>query len=131
MNLEKFAKLMARTTSPNDNEALVSVRKANALLLEANLTWDEFISQKTIIIQEIVSQIPQSASNPQQSQQSTGSTGKKYTNTEIEQMLVDCLLYVSNPSGKTFIASLNENYRTKGYLSQNQARALHNWWINI
>lgn len=129
MNLEKFAKLMARTTSINDNEALVSLRKANVILLEANLTWDDFISQKTIIVQEIVQQMPKSTGNQQQSQ-STG-TQKKFTNTEIEQMLVDCLLHIKNPSGKNFISSLNEFYKTKGYLTDKQAQSLQNWWINI
>lgn len=37
-------KLMMMTTSPNDGEALTAMRKANAMLAEANVNWAEFLS---------------------------------------------------------------------------------------
>jgi hypothetical protein len=40
----RFIKLMMLTTSENDSEALVALRKANALLAEANVNWEEFLN---------------------------------------------------------------------------------------
>lgn len=37
-------KLMMMTTSPHDGEALTAIRKANAMLAEANVNWAEFLS---------------------------------------------------------------------------------------
>lgn len=50
MDIIKLAKVMQRTTSSNDNEALISIRKANMLLDKSGLMWDDFISQKQFII---------------------------------------------------------------------------------
>jgi len=39
----KFYKLMAMTTSENDNEALVAMRMANKMLKESKLTWKQVL----------------------------------------------------------------------------------------
>jgi hypothetical protein len=40
----KFVKLMMLTSSENDSEALTALRKANAMLAEANVNWEEFLA---------------------------------------------------------------------------------------
>lgn len=40
---EKLKKLLALTTSSNDNEALIAIRQANKILKSANRTWPEII----------------------------------------------------------------------------------------
>ena len=37
-------KMLGMTTSSHDGEALVAIRKANALLVENNLNWDQLLS---------------------------------------------------------------------------------------
>jgi hypothetical protein len=41
--IEKLKKILALTTSTNDNEALVVVRKANQMLKDADKTWVDVI----------------------------------------------------------------------------------------
>ena len=43
-------KLLKMTTSPNDGEALVAVRKANSLLTSAGWDWDKLIAGKIKVI---------------------------------------------------------------------------------
>ena len=53
MDIAKFAKVMMKTTSPNKNEVLSAIDLANSMLNSANLTWEDLIAKKTIIVQEI------------------------------------------------------------------------------
>ena len=41
--LTRLFRLLAYTTSSNDHEALVAIRKANALLASWDITWEEFV----------------------------------------------------------------------------------------
>jgi len=45
-DIEKLAKLLAYTTSSNDHECLVAIRKANGMLAEKNITWALFLEGK-------------------------------------------------------------------------------------
>src|SRR5258708_29459164 len=38
-----FIKLMMLTTSSNDNEALIALRKANKILFDAKVNWEELL----------------------------------------------------------------------------------------
>jgi len=42
---EKLLKILKMTTSPNDNEALVAIRKVNEMLKSNNCEWDDIIRQ--------------------------------------------------------------------------------------
>jgi hypothetical protein len=46
LNRDLFIKLMAKTTSDNDAEALMFLRRANAMLKAANITWPEIVSDQ-------------------------------------------------------------------------------------
>lgn len=43
MQTDKLKKLLALTTSDNDNEALAAIRQANKILKDADKTWDEVL----------------------------------------------------------------------------------------
>lgn len=43
-DVPKFLKLMMMTTSSFDEEALVAMRKANAMLAAKNMNWQEFLA---------------------------------------------------------------------------------------
>lgn len=47
LKTKKLAKLLALTTSANDNEALSAIRKANFLLNEANIEWIDLLGAET------------------------------------------------------------------------------------
>lgn len=119
---EKFIKLMMMTTSPNEGEALTATRMANALLLEANLNWDEFLRGKVKI------------TNQAAGGSASGSfTGKKYTNSDdIERMLDAVLKNVrSGTSFYTFIKSLSDWWEDNAFLTEKQYNALRKSYERI
>lgn len=113
LDLEKLVKLMMRTTSPNDFEALVSIRMANTMLRENNINWEDFIAQKTVVINEVVQKV------------------QKKDDAEIEEMLEMCLKHVKSISSKKFIESLSEFYWDNGKLTERQKEALKKFYGNL
>lgn len=51
-DIVKFTKLMMLTTSPHDGEALVALRKANAMLAAMNNNWEDFIQSRVKMTKE-------------------------------------------------------------------------------
>ena len=113
LDLAKLVKVMMRTTSPNDFETLVSIRMANVMLNENNINWEDFIAQKTVVINEVVQKI------------------QKEDDADIEKMLEMCLTHIKSPSGKKFIESLSEFYWDKGFLTVRQKEALKKFFDNL
>lgn len=50
-------KLLGMTTSTNDGEALVAIRKANELLSSAGWTWTQLLSGKIVVVEDPFSRI--------------------------------------------------------------------------
>lgn len=115
MDLIKLVKVLGYTTSPNDNEALSAVRMANGILDAANITWEEFVSQKTIVIQEIIQK----------------NVIQKEKNPDTMKKLQACLENVRGASGLAFIRSLAQQYNDRGTLSPRQLAALDKFYDNI
>jgi len=44
-DFNKFKKLMAQTTSSNENEAIIALRVANAILERNGLTWERVLDR--------------------------------------------------------------------------------------
>lgn len=117
---EKFIKLMMMTTSPNEGEALTATRMANALLLEANLNWDEFLRGKAKIISNTIAGTQRYS-------------GKKYQNaSEIEAML-EAVLRNTKPgkSFHSFIKSLSDWWEDNAFLTEKQYSALRKSYERI
>lgn len=49
MDKERFLKLMMMTTSDADGEALNALRMANAMLKAEKKTWDDVLTQETVV----------------------------------------------------------------------------------
>src|SRR6266566_3142848 len=49
-NLDRLAKLLRLTTSPNDHEALMAIRAANRLLDSSAWDWDRLLAGKIRIV---------------------------------------------------------------------------------
>lgn len=45
---DRLAKLLALTASPNDNEALAAMRKANEIMKGEDLTWAELLASDNL-----------------------------------------------------------------------------------
>ena len=55
---QRLIKLLGMTTSPNDGEALVAIRKANAELDRLGKTWAEFIMSKITVVADPFGSVP-------------------------------------------------------------------------
>lgn len=120
MNMEdltKLIKVLGYTASPNDNEALNACRMANATMASMNMTWEQLIRDKTIIVNEILPPKSNGIMKPADS--------------NIEMMLQVCLARVQSASGHKFISSLNEWYQRNHNLTEKQKEALQRWYDNV
>lgn len=64
-NLDLLIKLLMMTTSPNDSEALLAIRKANAQLERFHTSWEQFVKQRITVAADPFAQ-PLSQSQPQE-----------------------------------------------------------------
>jgi hypothetical protein len=55
---ELLIKLLKMSTSPNEGEVVVAMRKANALLTSAGWDWDKLINGKIVVVADPFSSIP-------------------------------------------------------------------------
>ena len=108
---EKLAKLLALTTSDNDNEALSAIRTANVILERDNLAWEDVLLGTT------------------KRTQFNDSYADYESTEEIEEMLSTCIQNV-NGSAFDFIDSLYRFYNSRGYLTPKQIRSLRKFYDN-
>jgi len=115
---EKFIKLMGLTTSSNEGEALNAIRKANFLLAEANLAWDEFLRGKAKI----------SGTNSKDD-----IPKKRFENAdEINKMFQGVTHNLrTGTSFYDFVQNLHQWWERKGYLTQKQYEALRKSYERI
>lgn len=131
-DLIKLVKILAYTTSANDNEALNACRRANTLMKSMNLTWEQLMKDKTIVVNEIISNEVITAA-PTATHSTT--PGFRTGNMETEMMLQVCMSRTNytrmNPTGQAFIRSLNDWYQRNRSLTDKQQEALKNWYNRI
>ena len=130
MKLEKFElfiKLMKLTTTPVDGECLSAIRKANNMLAEANIDWDDLLKSKVKIIQGKGSEGAVSGRT------SSASGVKKYSNEQqINEMFNAVFANTSRTSSfYSFLNSLKDWFDTNGYLTEKQYHALRNSYERI
>jgi hypothetical protein len=118
----KFVKLMMLTTSQNDNEALTALRKANALLAEANVNWEEFINA--------IERSKPIASGRPPSNRSTNFddarfTDVHYTDASVIDPLFEAAFRNTSGSGfRRFVDSVHEWWEKNGFLTEKQFSAI-------
>jgi hypothetical protein len=112
-DFEKFIKLMMMTTSDQDHEALVALRKANAIIAGMNNNWEEVLRGKVKVVG-----IAQ--------QQSYNATYVHHTNaTEIDAMFETLLRTVPRQSSfRDFVEDVHGYWENRGYLTDAQYKAL-------
>jgi hypothetical protein len=123
-----FIKLMQMTTSSHDAEALVAIRKANALLAAANVNWEEFLAA---LDQQSRSSYMTPPSKRKRDHDMPEPTefhdigGKHDDDVEIDKLFER--VYDRVPSGSSFyefVQSVHDFWTQKGYLTEKQYQAI-------
>lgn len=113
------------STSPNDNEALSALRKAQSILAQNNSCWTDFIDG-------LEPQEPEKRYHSDEFYERKAEQEKpkqKPMDDNIEDMLDVCMENVRG-SASEFIESLGEFYQDKGYLTIKQEEALRKFYRN-
>lgn len=119
MSTAKLIKLMMMTTSPNDGEALTAIRKANALLAEANVNWEEFINA-------VETNKQSKPSSNRSSDFEDVSVGNKFKDADVINTMFE-RAYRRTPPGSSFrefLDSVHMWFEINGDLTEKQYLAL-------
>lgn len=112
--LKLLEKLLGMTTSVNDNEALVAMRKANQLLKDNRITWSEILrKQVTVAVNTYTDNGPAAAPTDIVAA----------TNAKVQNAL-DFLRGRDVGKMNDFVSSLDKQWAEKGYLSPAQRKPL-------
>lgn len=112
--VETLIKLLALTTSSNDHECLVAIRKANAMLAARNITWEFFIKGRYPNVE--VTSPKHSTSIPEAD--------------EVERMF-EAVIENSSGSFSDFVTSIYQWWEEKGSLTDRQFDALKSAYERI
>lgn len=110
---ETFIKLMNLTTSDQDGEALVALRKANAVLMESNINWEQLLRSKVSV--------------KDAGQNQTTYKGRQFTNTAEIDAMFDALFkkIPTTSSFRTgFLDDVHKWWEEKGFLTEKQYNAV-------
>jgi len=128
-NFVVFAKLMEMTTSSNDSEALVAVRKANAMLGRIGRSWTELLEGKvTMMPGSPFEAIPDpfAKEQPKRPKSASGPRHDSTTDPDIDSMF-DALLVGPRritTSFRAFVEDVHDWWQNKGFLSHGQFSAI-------
>ncbi len=124
-----FVKLMMMTGSSHDGECLVAIRKANAILAEANVNWEEFLAALDQASHNRSYMTPPSKRKNQTPQRDPDEFmdvgGKHDDDIEIDRLFEK--VYDRVPSGSSFyefVQSVHDFWTQKGYLTEKQYQAI-------
>lgn len=121
-----FLKLMMMTTSDVDGEALVALRKANAMLAEQNMNWEELLKAKVKFArQERSEEYHQRKRGERNRHDSTNGEFVMPSDEEIN-LFFEILLDSVHPKApfREFVESVHSFWEENGYLTKRQAEAI-------
>jgi hypothetical protein len=128
LDTKKLALIMGMTGSAHDNEALTALRKANAMLKEADVSWSDVLHRPTL-------GMPVAASpdyrTPPSKRRGTASYGRptsqrptedttRHTGDDIDRMLSFLGEQRHDMSTMMMLASIREHWERKSYLTTPQ-----------
>lgn len=120
MNTELLVKLMRMTTSNHDAEALVALRKANAMLAEAKMDWHDVLSGR-------VRAAPPRADN---SYRTPPSQRQRSAQVDVKEMITYLLNTIpSHLSFYDYVVSVSHWYDVKGSLTEPQYVAIRRAYL--
>ena len=123
-----FIKLMMMTTSKNDAEALVALRKANKILADANVNWEELLDAAK---PDQSFRVPPSKRRPEPSWEDTGEeiktggSGRRYSNEQEINILFERVFEKNLTEGfQAFVESVHLWWERRGFLTEGQYKAI-------
>jgi hypothetical protein len=131
LDMKRLIALMGMTDSVGDGEALNAVRMANRMLKTAGKTWAEVLTPARLDIN--FGTTPDYRTPPSRRKQSWGTTVKRgtrnpdrgrNTGSDIDAMLGALSSRKHDMSTMMFIASLNDHWERKSFLTDPQYEAL-------
>ncbi|SRR5258708_6487427 len=119
-----FIKLMMLTTSSNDNEALIALRKANKILFDAKVNWEELLCA---IQQSNEFRVPpskrQHRPRPEPEWENVG--GIKHTDAdEINALFTEVFDKNLTEGFESFVTSVHLWWERRGFLTEKQYQAI-------
>jgi hypothetical protein len=121
-----FIKLMMLTTSPNDSEALTALRKANAMLAQANVNWQEFLS--AVEINKSSTATPRRtyyySDNAFTDVGSSKAWNRHTDSAEINALFESAFRNVGHGGFRDFLDRVHQWWQEKGFLTEKQFEAL-------
>lgn len=115
-DFERLKKMMERTFSDNDPEALASIRAANRILAAEGLTWDRIFGRTVTVVNEVEEAPSQDIEERPRARREEGTSDAASLIAEAEQ---------AQPRSD-FVASVKAQFEEKGWISQRQRDALRN-----
>lgn len=110
LDKKRFVKLMMLTNSDSDNEALVALRKAQQMMQQEDVTWDELFKLK---------------------EESDRARPHEDLRGKFEKMFERCSENVVPESTEKFVTSLYTQFKRKGFLSTKQRECFENIYANF
>lgn len=124
MKLSEFnqlKKLMQRTTSDSDPEALTALRMANKVLARNGLGWERVFERLVTVEPDI--EVASDVEGPREPSERL--LHGRWTPAELEAALSQVLIAAENGSGwRTFLLDLEAQWRAKSWLSLSQCEAI-------
>jgi len=133
-DVDKFIKVVGMTGSMGDGECLNAARKANAMLAEANLTWEDVVRGKWRNMPPDPRYTAPPWGGPDQFQTGGGyrprdtdafGDPRRYDGPEVEEMITQLMNTVSAASSfRGFVESIAAFYERAGFVTEKQYQAL-------
>lgn len=131
MDMKRLVMLMGMTTSEHDGEALNALRMANRMLRAANKSWSDLLGgARPTVAATPDYRTPPSKRKPGASYGRTVRRERhdpgrgRHTDDDIQVMLSALASRRNTMNTMMFLASLNDHWETKGYLTTPQYEAL-------
>lgn len=139
---EQIVKRLMMTTSSNDNEALTALRKAQAVLDQYRLNWQEYLAMAKQPSQADIDAAAEYYGAPKSKRSTHDPDGTRSDGAERSQSkptfdqeddfdwgayLKRLIAKVKVESGRNFLTSLLEAWETYGRLSDKQKAAAKKW----
>lgn len=129
---ERFIKLMMMTTNPVDAEALTAFRKANAILAEANVNWEKFLTALDITRRDKKSSVKRQQRQRNDENAFSNAAGERFDDaSEINPMFERAFANTSGGGFRDFLESVHQWWETKGFLTEKQYRSVKKCCVEI
>jgi hypothetical protein len=115
-----FVKLMMMTTSPNDAEALIALRKANRILSEAKVNWAELLAAT-----RQPNEVPRQSERrrPEPEWKNVGDERHDDAD-EIDSLFERAFAQKMSEGFEEFLCSVRMWWERRGFLTERQYRAV-------